>query len=521
MRTTAGIVKTLVLMIALSLITSGVMSRPIIAEETEIPIDGKVYSFGDKDSYDIASAESYEKSAPDNTNGSFTISGDLVLNGEQNGIPSFVVQNGNAELKYTYDSALLDADETEWHLVDDRTKIAAGIKLESNIKHGALILQTSRDGEKWVDDISLLDMFKETPEQNEAFYTTNSVQLTSGCFYKAIIVYKTGIKTGQDKVLFLDKDEFDYKKTAEVYEFYLQNDDGGQQTEITLSKKLGTLTNTGRNNGYSGTNVIDIKDPHYGWELGQFFVSGYTRDTTDDDGNPVFLKNVGDQVSLWFNLKQDINRLNNDETLTISDDKNGYDQFFQIRKTDMGRGTLIVRYTDEKGVTHDPEIYTNYLEANATTSADTIVKLFEEGDYEVALDYEIKDTPRKVGKIEVIPEYTDYRISFKFSVRNGNCMVFPFDVVTGEELSDGSVTDNGFKLNMAKSRYLIIDVQRIDVTEDGEDVRFNRPAKDGDEYTEEGKYVFNVSNKYTGESTKKTIYVGETAYKLSLAAEHK
>ena len=68
----------------------------------------------------------------------------------------------------------------------------------------------------------------------------------------------------------------------------------------------------------------------------------------------------------------------------------------------MGRGTLIIRYTDERGVKHDPEIYTNYLEANAKTSADTVVKLFEEGDYEVALDYEIKKTPRVVAGVEII-----------------------------------------------------------------------------------------------------------------------
>ena len=73
-----------------------------------------------------------------------------------------------------------------------------------------------------------------------------------------------------------------------------------------MSRNLGMLTNTGKDNGYSGENVIGIKDPHYGWEIGRFYVSGYTRETKDDSGNPVFLKNVGDQVTLWFNLGQDI-----------------------------------------------------------------------------------------------------------------------------------------------------------------------------------------------------------------------
>ena len=41
-----------------------------------------------------------------------------------------------------------------------------------------------------------------------------------------------------------------------------------------------------------------------------------------------------------------------------------------------------------------------------------------------------------------------------------------------------------------------------------EDVRFNRPAKDGDQYTEEGIYTITVSNRYTGQETTKVIYVG-------------
>ena len=284
----------------------------------------------------------------------------------------------------------------------------------------------------------------------------------------------------------------------------------------TQTKALGILFRAEKeNNGYAGgSSTLDLKDPHYGWTLGRFFVSGYTRATKDDTGTPVFLKTVGDKITLWFNLQQDINKLSGDESLSIADDDKGYDKYFQIEKTDMGRGTLIIRYTDEKGVPHTPEIYTNYLEANATTSADTVVRLFEEGDYEVSLDYKIKSVPRKVVGIEVIPEYYDYHIPFSFSVRNGNCMVYPFDVKTGQELTDESITVNGFKLDMAKSRYLTIDVKYARVTPGAngyvEDVRFNRPAKDGDSYTDEGIYTFSVKNLYTGESTTKKLYVGDT-----------
>ena len=484
------------------------------AEDSTIGIAGNVFEFGEKDHYEFDITKESTGTTVDNTYGSFSVTGDLQPDTSVEGIPSFLVNSGQISLTYSYTDSLLNKGEEEWHLVEDKSKAVNDMKLDSTIKGGAVILQTSKDGEKWVNETVCTNVFKTIPIQSDSFYETKSTQLANGCYFRVIIAYKTGRKTGQNKILFVKKDDFEYKKYAEVYKFYLHDTSAGRQTDNTLQKNLGAMVKTENGKGYSGKKDLGIKDPHYGWELGQFFVSGYTRETKDDKGRPVFLKNVGDQITLWFNLKQDINKLNGDEILSIADDNKGYDQYFQTPKMDMGRGTLIIQYTDEQGVKHDPEIYTNYLEANATTSADTIVRLFEEGDYEVALDYSIKKTPRKIKNIEVVPEFTDYRISYEYSVRNGNCMVYPFDVMTGAELADGAITSNGFKLDMAKSRYLTIDVKKTAVSRNSgryvEDIRFNRPAKDGDEYTDEGIYTFSVKNLYTGEQTEKTIYVGET-----------
>ncbi len=219
----------------------------------------------------------------------------------------------------------------------------------------------------------------------------------------------------------------------------------------------------------------------------------------------VFLKNVGDKVTLWFKLNQNIDGLNGKDNLSVTADSEGYDQYFETPKMDFGRGVLIIRYTDHNNVKAELTIYTNYLEANATVGADTKVQLFEEGDYEVALDYEITSD-------ELIDKVGHYRIFFKFSVRNGNCMVYPFDVKTGSELTNSSMTENGFRLDLAKSRYLKINLKRETLKDsaDGlvEDTRFNGPAKDGAEYTDEGIYTITVSNEYTGQFTTKKIYVG-------------
>ena len=133
----------------------------------------------------------------------------------------------------------------------------------------------------------------------------------------------------------------------------------------------------------------------------------------------------------------------------------------------------------------------------------------------MVLLYELEYNPRRIGDFAVAPSYSNYRISFKFSVRNSNCMVYPFDAQTGAELADNAVAENGFYLDLARSRYLDIDIRKeIEVEgQDGlvEDTRFNRAAADGDAYTEEGIYTITVSNRYTGETTTKTIRVGDAS----------
>lgn len=276
---------------------------------------------------------------------------------------------------------------------------------------------------------------------------------------------------------------------------------------------LGTLTKTGLDNGYTGDKKVDNSDPHYGWSLGQFYVCGYTQRTNDSDNNDVFLKNVGDKVELHFQLLQDPDNLNGNENLTVNYDRNGYDQYFETQKFNDCRGLLIIRKTDYQNKSDEPIIYENYLDG-VKQGADTVVEFCEEGDYEVAFDYELKadhygtDWNDKVS----VPTYTNYRIFFTFKIRNGNCMVFPFDTKTGSELTNESFTPNGFFLDLANSRYLEIFVKRSVFVETAnsysEDVRFNRPATDGAQYTEEGVYTITVKNLYTTQSTTKVIYVG-------------
>lgn len=472
-------------------------------------VEGKVYTFDKNDAYKFSSAGNATRSGNARTYGSFSISGsELAEEPEtENGVASYSVSKGSVSIQYTYSDKLLGASEEKWYLVEDNTASIDDFKIDHDIEKGAIVLQKSMDHMNWYNVSVQSNAFENTPVQNGVLYETTDMDTLNDCYYRLIVVYKLARKVGTSTVAWvIPKDEIEYKRIAEVYEFCVaaKNEHIEPLAENTERHSLGKTVLVSDFKGYSGTQEITKDDPHYGWELGSFFVSGFTSSVGSED-EIVFLKNAGDVVTLWFNLAQNINALNRDDKLTITSDPDGHDQYFKTPTTDFGKGMLIIRYTDDENVMHDPVLYRDYLSANAMTGADTRVQLFEEGDYEVALDYEVTEK-------ELIPKTHHYRIFFKFSVRNANCMFFLFDTLTGAELTNDSVTENGFKLDLAKSRYLDPNIKQEVWTEGADglttDIRLNEPAKDGDCYTDEGIYTITVKNKYTGAETTKKIYVG-------------
>lgn len=516
-----GVSMALSILMFLSMFLSidGFLPVTAYAKEQESQVKGKIYTFGEKEDYPFSKSSVNSK---DKALGTLIVSGDIHKTTENNGITSYSVKrkyDGKEKgltIAYTYNDKLLNAPEEEWHLIEDKGKTVDLLTLNEKIMKGAIILQTSKDGKIWITDYSATNVFASVPDKSEPFYTTTDVQMANGCYYRVIIAYETQRKLDSKKVVFVDVDQYEYKKTAEVYEFYVSDETAGNSTLATSTKKyeLGSKVRTEQFEGYFGVNPsITKKDPHYGWKLGQFFVSGYTDTRNDSDNEVIFLKNVGDQVTLWFNLLEDINVLDGDPAKTIINSTKDNDQFFETPTIDFGHGALIVRKTNYENIKEEPIIYTNYLEASATVGANTKVNLFEEGDYEVALDYGINYDKTKVLGQSVLPEQVHYRIYFKFKVRNANSMFYPRDLVTTSELYNNAITPNGFYLDLANSKYLRLDYTR-EILKDGalglsEDVRVNALAKDGDAFEEEGIYTITVTNQYTGKSTSKKIYVGE------------
>lgn len=502
-----------------------VMRISTYAKEQSIVLHSIIYEFDENNDFMITNSSAIEGEVSDV--GILEITGDITLGTEKIGMtPSYVVEGNEAKISYSMKQTLGD-----WYFTDVKEKTVDDIELEDKILKGSIIVQTSLNGVDWVVVKEYSDVFGKNIEVLKDIYTTNDIQLQNGCFYRIIVVYEQERVIEQKKIGPIKKDKKECRRVAEVYNFFAESRDKGQVYSPSVSPKkiygkkgeVSTAVNTGEE-GYclsKGVSVLESDDPQYGWALGYFTINGYTGEAKDDDGNYVFLKNVGDQVTLWFTLEKDINDLLGDGRLSISEDEDGEDLDFQIKKSNFKRGTLIIRHLDSENGSEEPIIYTDYLAANASTGANTKVTLFEEGDYEVALDYELKNEPRKIGSMAIAPEYANYKIYFKFSIRNGNCMAYPFDINSGNELRDGDICEEGFTIKLAGSRYNSVNIlYEVVVGDEGQkkfDVRKNMVAKEGASYTDEGVYTFSVNNPYTNVTTTKTVYVGTDPYIKALS----
>ena len=496
------------------------VSLDVSAEENKEPITGIVYQFDDGKDYSIAEAKGHESTGNGNSIGEFFIKGKVKRNdGDAN---SFIVEEGKISFDYDLNQTIKNRVEDDWKLSEDSAKKVNGVDFGEKIKKGAILVQSSLNGEKWVENVLLTDIFANS-DYIENIYTTNELQQINGCYFRVTVAYELRKRVKNGVV-----DKYDYKNVAEVYEFYVEEKSGENEPKSTDTpiQRLGETVNAGLDTGFSGNDTIDINNPHYGWELGSFYINGYTS-IKNDNGTNRYLKTIGDRVVLWFKLNdQNLNGLNGNSKIIINEDENGYDEEFGIKKTNFKHGALIIEYTDSQNQKHVMGPYTDFLAACATTTADTRVQLFEEGDYKVHLDYEIKDSEG------LKPVFYNYKISFEFSIRNGDAMVFPREInpemngKMGRELDEGNMTSTGFMLDMARSKYLTLSYKRSEIgkNEDGtvfETVRENQEAKENREYTDEGIYDITVKNEYTEKSTTKRIFVDRSNNKIMLVMSKK
>ena len=145
----AGVVAVSMLLSAfVSPLSSSAKGRAI---EQEMPLDGKIYEFSKNSSYEIDTASVSKPTSQTDTLGSLTISGEITEEYQKDGFTAYeIADDGIISLAYEYDDTLLNADKSEWHIASDSKKQVNGTKLDNKIQNGAVILQTSVDGKKWV-----------------------------------------------------------------------------------------------------------------------------------------------------------------------------------------------------------------------------------------------------------------------------------------------------------------------------------------------------------------------------------
>ena len=508
---------------------------------------GKLYVFDKNNEYVISSAKSFFKISSTTGYGHLQISGDIEPLPEVNGFPAYEIVGGHITLGYELDGTVFENNGVNNLFIEnDRASTVDNEQLDSRVNSGVFIVQSSFNGKDWSTDTVETDIARKYPKSLSKPYTTNNFQETNGCYYRVIIAYglkknkndskdntPTAGKTAQamealDKVVspsvglstvaansaqyllrFVSNNAI--TRFAEVYEFYAVNHDAKTRAESEQKTEQTKILSdspqkTALDNGFYGNEKIGPNDPHYGWELGEFYIKGF-RGSRDDTNT--FFRSVGDRVVLCFKLKQNIHRLNNKEDLFISNDIDGYDQNFQITRTNFKRGAFIIRHTNSERKKTDPIIYTDFLAARMKTTADTEIVLYEEGDYEATLDYEIKDTSGFKSK------YSNYRMSFKFSIRDSNTSFFIFDEKTGEELFDKSFTPNGIIIDCAGSKFIEVHYERSVLNKNVLDSRENDIAKDKGVLTKGGVYKLWALDPYSEAIHEKTIYVGDEGQKYN------
>ena len=149
---------------------------------------------------------------------------------EHYGTPSYLVKgNTSVSFKYIYNDSKLsknDQGDVNWHITNDGNKKIDNdaIDLGNKIDSGAIIIQTSLDGVKWMNDMILTDVFAKTPLQTNSIFSTNEIQLVNGTYYRFIVVYRERKLIGSSGWLVFQSLKYDYRERVEVYKVYLESE---------------------------------------------------------------------------------------------------------------------------------------------------------------------------------------------------------------------------------------------------------------------------------------------------------
>lgn len=153
----------------------------------ELP-DNKAYSFG---TFKPTEVMSYGKPAV----GELVMRGTINKSEPRNGMSAYGV-TGNVTFTYTYENNVTDSKREGWYITSDREKKVINKKLDTDILHGALIIQKSYDGAHFEDVTNPVCDFFNQETQGVELYSSSGEDISRGVYYRFIIAYKTVIHDG-------------------------------------------------------------------------------------------------------------------------------------------------------------------------------------------------------------------------------------------------------------------------------------------------------------------------------------
>lgn len=187
-------------------------------------VDVKSYEFDMGNDYNFSSGtEVSEMSFGKKQLGSLSISGNITDKGQYRGKTAYGTGNDSTvSFSYSYDGSLQTGNKEDWNLRTDSGTIVDEFNLNASIDKGVLLIQTSTDGYTWTNVVNPITNFYATNTTGkENFYTTEGMDVVHGKFYRVILAYKTGRKTGTTGSLWWKEDVYQDKRHVELYEFYL------------------------------------------------------------------------------------------------------------------------------------------------------------------------------------------------------------------------------------------------------------------------------------------------------------
>lgn len=156
--------------------------------------------------------------------GSFSLSGTTTKITTVNGFTAYGVTD-TLTIGYAYDGSYKTKDKENWNLISASGKMMNGISLSKKVEDGVFVIQKSADSVNWENAAEpICNFFSGKKITRDALYTVSNEELKAGTYFRIIIAYEMGRKTGEIPGSVvpprLPEDIYEYRYCSEIYEFY-------------------------------------------------------------------------------------------------------------------------------------------------------------------------------------------------------------------------------------------------------------------------------------------------------------